>query len=207
MTIMKRSGRLSRFLRWLPSAVFLCVSIAAAVAADPEPTNPEPAATSPTDDNGLFRDRDLRQGGRAHPAGLRRWQQSELSRPHLCRDEGHALLARPAQSVHGLGRFQGHAGRHPQPLQRPRRRGRGPRRSAHGCDADGRHAGGQGRHPGGRPDFENQRGLDRKARLAGRHRCPARRARTENYPDDFATLDAGDQRLRAGAEGNQSRRA
>ena len=52
MTIMKRSGRLSRFLRVAAVTVSICVSIAAAVAADPEPTTPEPATTSPTDDNG-----------------------------------------------------------------------------------------------------------------------------------------------------------
>ncbi len=52
MTIMKRSGPLSRFLRVTAVTVSICVSIAAAVAADPEPTTPEPATTSPTDDNG-----------------------------------------------------------------------------------------------------------------------------------------------------------
>ncbi len=53
MTIMKRSGQLSRFLTVAAVSVFLWWGVAAAGAADPEPTNPEPAATaSPTDDNG-----------------------------------------------------------------------------------------------------------------------------------------------------------
>ena len=52
MTIMKRFGPLSRFLRVAALTVSIGVGVAAAVAADPEPTTPEPATTSPTDDNG-----------------------------------------------------------------------------------------------------------------------------------------------------------
>jgi carboxyl-terminal processing protease len=52
MTIMKRSGPLSRFLRVAAVTVSICAGIAAAVAADPEPTTPEPATANSTDDNG-----------------------------------------------------------------------------------------------------------------------------------------------------------
>ncbi len=52
MTIMKRSGPLSRFLRMTAVTVSICAGIAAAVAADPEPTTPEPATANSTDDNG-----------------------------------------------------------------------------------------------------------------------------------------------------------
>ena len=119
-------------------------------------------ATNDEDDTGYSQIAIFAKALRAHPAGLRRWKQDQLSRSDHGGDERNALLRsiRTASSwirtISRTCRTTPAAGSTASGIEVAMQE-----RVADGRDADGRHACGQGRHSFGRSDFENQRRFDR----------------------------------------------
>ena len=141
---------------------------------------------------------DLHSRPPARPAGLRGRGKGRLPRAHLQRPARDARRTGPAQPVHGAGQLQRHAGRHPQPLRRPRSGRVGQGRRAHHRVRAGRQPGVQGRPRQRRPDSQDQRRDHRKDAAFRRHPRAQGQARRVHHDANPAAREQGSARFHDG---------